>query len=64
MKNIFWVVYNKRGKVVSLSKDKGTAKQEALSKNDYRWTFQSYKENFKGMEQDGFTIKKSELKPL
>ncbi len=46
-RNIFWAVYNKKDKVISISKNKNTAKQEALKQSKHRWTFQT-------MEQDHY----------
>jgi hypothetical protein len=64
MKNQFWVVLNKKGKVVSISQDKATAQEEALNKNGHRWTYQTFKKDWGYLLLDGYKVLKSEIKPI
>ena len=62
-KNYFWGVYDKKMKIVSISKDKRFAKEEALKLSNYRWTFQTFKKDWKYLEKDGYRILKSRIIP-
>ena len=59
LKNVFWVVYNKKVRVVSISKDKRTAQEEALKLSNHRWTDQTFKKDWGYLLSDGYTIEKS-----
>ena len=59
MNNKFWAVYNKKMKVVSISKDKITAQEEALRKSKHRWTYDTFKKDWGYLEKDGFKILES-----
>jgi hypothetical protein len=61
MGNIIWVVYNKKGKVVSFSKDQKTAKIEALRKSKYRWTYQTIRKDWGYLVDDGYKLIRSTL---
>ena len=58
-KNQFWAVYNRNGKVVSISKDKRTAQEAALIKSKYRWTNQTFTRDWNYLAKDGYKILKS-----
>lgn len=61
--NNFYAVYNKKGKVISISKDKRTAQEEALRLSNHRWTFQTFKEDWGYLIKDGYSVKKSVIMP-
>ena len=63
MKNIFWAVYNKKGKVVSISANKIQAQVEALRLSNHRWTNQTFKEDWGFLAKEGYKVLKSEIKP-
>lgn len=63
IKNTFWAVYDKNGVVVAISKDKTTAKEEALRKSKYRWTYQTFKEDWGYLKKDGYRIEESVIIP-
>ena len=63
IKNIFWVVYDNKGKAISMSEDKITACEEALKQSKYRWTYQSFEEDWKYLVKDGYKILKSKVVP-
>ena len=62
--NIFWAVYNKKGTVISLSKDKQTAQEEALRLSGYRWTYQTFDRDWEYLVTDGYHVAKSIINPL
>ena len=62
--NIFWAVYNKKGEAISVSKSKENAQEEALKKSKYRWTFQTYKKDWHYLEEDGWKLLRSIVKPI
>jgi hypothetical protein len=62
-KNNFWAVYNKKGVVVSISKNKRTAIEEALTKSNIRWNVQTFKKDCKYLKDDGYEILKSKIVP-
>ncbi len=64
MKNIFWGVYNKKGKIISISKDKFSAQAEALNKSSYRWTWQTFKKDWGYLEKKGYKCLESEIRVL
>lgn len=63
-RNAFWAVYNKKGKVVAISQDKRTAQEEVLTKSNIRWNVQTFKKDWKYLENDGYKILKSKIVPL
>ena len=64
MTNLFWAVYNKRGKVISISIDKETAQFEALRILGNRWTYQTFDRDWELAKKDGVKILRSEINPL
>lgn len=62
--NKLWAVYDKRGVVVSISKNKRTAQEEALKQSKYRWTLQTFKTDWEYLESDGYKIFKSHIIPI
>ena len=58
MKNQFFAVYNKKGVLVSISKYKKIAQQEALKKSNHRWTHQTF---WNYLVKDGYTVFKSKI---
>lgn len=63
MKNTFWAVY-KKGKVISISKDKVTAQVEALRLSQYRWNNQTFRRDWDYLVQDGYSVVKSIITPI
>lgn len=61
LKNVFWAVYNKKGKIISISEDKTTAQKEALASSNYRWTYQTFKQDWGYLIEDGYTVEKSAI---
>src|SRR3990167_2598199 len=62
--NIFWAVYNKKGRVVSISKSKEGAQEQALGKSKYRWTFQTIEKDWSCLEEDGYKVLTTAKKTL
>jgi len=62
-KNVFWAVYNKKWKILSISKDKQAAQEEALKQSKYRWTIQTFEKDWGYLENDGYRILKSRIVP-
>lgn len=62
-KNVFWFVYDKKWRVISISKDKQTAQEEALKQSNYRWTIQTFKKDWNYLKNDGCKILKSRIVP-
>ena len=58
-KNIFWVVYNKKGKVIAISKNKSTTQEEALRLSKHRFTEQTFTRDWGYLVEEGYTIEKS-----
>jgi len=58
-KNQFWAVYDKRGKVVSISKKQETAKEEALNLSGHRWALQTLNKDWGYLVKEGYTIENS-----
>ena len=63
-RNIFWGVYDQKGRVVSISKDRDNAKREALSQSGHRWTEQSLESDWRYLEMDGWHLLKSIIMPI
>ena len=63
-KNILWGVYDSKWRIVSISKYKRTAQEEALKKSKYRWTMQTFLVDWKRLKDDGYTILKSRIHPV
>ena len=64
MKNVFYAVYNKRGRAVAISNTINGAKEGALDISKYRWCDQTKSEVWGYLEKDGWKLLKSEIKPL
>lgn len=64
MKNTYWAVYNKRGKVVSVDRDKETAKEEAIISSNRHWTDKTIDKYWHYLLKDGYKIIKSEVRPV
>jgi len=62
-KNKFWAVYDKNGKVITISKDKRTAQEQALRQSNYRWTYQTFSMDWKSLEKDGYKTLESIIAP-
>jgi len=63
-KNTFWAVYNQKGQVVAISKNKRTAQEEALKQSKYRWTHQTFDKDWGYLKNDGYKLLKSRIVPL
>ena len=63
MKNIFWVVYDKKNNIIAISVNKIMAMEEALKKSKYRWTLQTFNTDWGYLINDGYSIKKSVIIP-
>lgn len=61
MKNQFWAVYNKKGKVVAVSRDKEIAKEDAAN---FSYYCEEFDEGWKLLLKDGYKIIKSEVRPV
>lgn len=55
MNNNFWVVWKKK-KIVSCSADKVCAMEDALRNSKYRWTAQTFKNDWEMLVKDGYKI--------
>jgi len=60
-KNEFWAVYDKKDKVISISVDKRTAQEEALKKSNYRWSNQTFKQDWGYLISGGYKVIKSTI---
>jgi hypothetical protein len=62
--NTFWAVYNEKGRCVSIYLTEEGAKEGALDISKYRWSNQTFGNDWKYLLLDGYKIKKSVIKPL
>lgn len=60
--NYYWAVY-KKNKLISLSPDKTEAQEMALKLSRYRWTFQTFKKDWKHLKTDGYKLLKVKIIP-
>ena len=62
-KNRFWAVYNKNMRVVAIGSTKRTVMQEALTLSNYRWTYDTLRDDWKMLKRDGYRVLKSKIQP-
>ena len=63
-KNEFWAVYDKKMRVVSISKNKQITQEEALKLSKHRWTYQTFKRDWGYLVSDGYKVLKSKIVPI